>query len=215
MILYGQRLSPFVRKVIVHAAEKGIAVEFQPGGFGAGGEAFAKASPFGKVPALVDGDFGISDSSAIVAYLEALHPAPALIPADPQGRARVTWYDEFGDTILFATARKMFWNRFVAPLMKREGDLAEADRAEREELPPLLDYLEGVTPETGFLVGDGLTLADIAVASPLVNLSYVCAPIDGAAYPKLRGWLDRIWARPSFAEAIALEGVKKDTDYPL
>ena len=209
MILYGQRLSPFVRKALVFAAEKGIAIDFEPGGFGAGGETFARISPFGLIPALTDGDFEISDSSAIVAYIEALHPDPALIPADPRGRARVTWYDEFADTILFECVRTMFWNRFVAPRMKQPSDLDAADKAEREALPPILAWLESVTPQDGFLVGDGLTLADIAVASPLVNLRYAGVDVDGAAYPKLRGWLDRIWARESFAGVVALEGVKK------
>ena len=65
MIIHGARPSPFVRKVIVFAEEKGLAVEVKPAGFGQGSEIFAQASPFGKIPALEDGDFLISDSSAI------------------------------------------------------------------------------------------------------------------------------------------------------
>ena len=68
----------------------------------------------------------------------------------------------------------MFFNRIVAPrFLGREGDLDAADKAECEELPPLLDYLEQVLPESGWLVEDRLTLADIAVASPLVNLGHL------------------------------------------
>src|SRR3546814_8676944 len=62
----------------------------------------------------------------------------------------------------------LFFNRIVAPkFLGREGDLAAADVAEKDELPKLLAYLEGAIPAPGFLVGDRLTLADLAVASPL------------------------------------------------
>ena len=88
MIIYGARPSPFVRKVIVFAAEKGIAVEVRPAGFGKGGAEFERASPFGKIPALVDGDFAISDSTAIITYMDVLHPEPNLIPTEPKARAR-------------------------------------------------------------------------------------------------------------------------------
>lgn len=206
MILYGLRLSPFVRKVLVYAAEKGMALDFKPGGFGMGGPEFEAASPFRKVPALIDGDFSISDSSAIITYLEALYPEPPLIPADPRGKARVAWFDEFADTILFGTGRKLFFNRVVGPkLLKVPCDPAEADRAEAEQLPGLLAYLESVVPDSGFLLGDGLTLADIAVASPLVNIGYAGVPVDGAAHPRLKAWLERIWARPAFAAILEAE----------
>ena len=55
----------------------------------------------------------------------------------------------------------------------RRATRRSADKAECEELPPLLDYLESVIPESGFLVEDRLTLADIAVASPFVNFRHL------------------------------------------
>ncbi len=86
MILYGASLSPYVRKVLAFAAEKGLELELRPGGMGQGGPDFEAASPFRRMPALRDGDFAISDSSAIVAYLEAKYPDPVLIPRhDPDG----------------------------------------------------------------------------------------------------------------------------------
>ena len=86
MILYGSSLSPFVRKVLAFAAEKGIEIELRPTGAGPGqhGPEFIEASPLRKMPALVDGDFRLADSSAIAQYLEALHPEPNLIPTDPK-----------------------------------------------------------------------------------------------------------------------------------
>lgn len=205
MIVYGSSLSPFVRKVLVFAAEKGIEVENSPLPPGAEDSGFLAASPFRKIPAMRDGDFAISDSSAIIAYIEALHPEPNLIPADPRSRARTIWYDEFMDTILFECGRKMFFNRVVAPIMGKQGDLEVADKAECEELPPLLCYLEGVIPDSGFLVEDRLTLADIAIACPFVNFHHMRVTVDAAAYPKLHAYVTALLARPSFAPLIARE----------
>ena len=90
MILYGSSLSPFVRKVLAFAAEKGIALDLQRTGDTPGqpSDAFLEASPLRKMPALREGDFTLPDSSAIVQYLEALQPEPDLIPISP-GRAAV------------------------------------------------------------------------------------------------------------------------------
>ena len=206
MILYGSTISPFVRKVAAYAVEKGIALELKPVGIGDPDPAFRAASPFAKMPALVDGDYGLADSSAIIHYLEAKYPDPPLIPADPQMRGRVIWFDEWADTMLFGCGGKMFFNRIVAPrFLGRVGDLAVADAAERDELPPLLDYLEGVIPDSGFLVGDRLTLADISVASPFVNFGHLKLAIDEDRYPKVAAFTRAILARPSFAPLVERE----------
>jgi len=115
MIVYGSSLSPFVRKVLAFAAEKGIELEVRPIGIGNQDPEFREASPFGKMPGFRDGDFAISDSTAIVTYLEAIKPDPALIPAEPKARARAIWYEEFSDTLLMSCGGKMFFNRVVAP----------------------------------------------------------------------------------------------------
>ena len=199
MIVYGSSMSPYVRKVLAFAAEKGIEVETKPLGLGSEDPEFRAASPFGKIPALRDGDFGISDSSAIVAYLDALKPEPALIPAEPKARARTIWFDEFADTIMGACGTKMFFNRIVSPrFLKRPGDTALADKAECEELPPILDYLEKNIPESGFLVEDRLTLADLAVASPFANFRHLGLQLDEARHGKAKSYVDAILERPSF-----------------
>lgn len=198
MIVYGSSLSPYVRKVLAFAAEKGLEVETRPVPPGGGDDAdFLATSPFRKIPGFRDGDFAISDSSAIIAYLEAIKPEPNLIPTAPKARARAIWYDEFSDTILFDCGRKMFFNRIVAPrFLKREGDAALADAAEKQELPPMLDYLERVIPDSGFLVEDRLTLADIAVASPFVNFRHLGLGLGDR--PKLQAYVERMLSRPSF-----------------
>lgn len=205
MIIYGSSLSPFVRKVVAFAAEKGIEVENQIVRPGEDNPDFLACSPFRKIPALRDGDFLISDSSAIIAYLDTLHPEPDLIPANARARARAIWFDEFMDTILFDCGRKMFWNRIVAPLSGKQGDLAVADKAEREELPPLFDYLESVIPESGFLVEDRLTLADIAVASPFANFHHLGIAVNSVTHPRLAGYAAAMLARPSYARQLERE----------
>ena len=206
MIVYGASLSPFVRKVLVFAAEKGIAVELKPTGLGNKDPEFIEASPFGKMPGLRDGDFAISDSSAIVAYMEAVKPEPNLIPVEPKARARTIWFDEYADTILFACGGKMFFNRIVAPrFLGQAGDEGVASKAECEELPPLLDYLESVIPPSGFLVEDRLTLADISVASPFANLKHINVAVDPQRHSKVVAYVEAILARPSFAPWIARE----------
>lgn len=207
MILYGSTLSPFVRKVMAFAGEKGIELELRPTGFPDAEPDFCAASPFRKMPALVDGDYNLADSSAIVHYLEAKQPDPPLIPAEPKARGRTIWFDEFADTILFGCGQKLFFNRVVAPyFLKRQGDEAAAAAAERDELPPILDYLETVAPDgEGYLVGDRLTLADIAVAGPFVNFRHLGIEVDPARYPRTAAYVDRILARPSFSQWVERE----------
>jgi glutathione S-transferase len=205
MILYGSTFSPFVRKVVAYLREKGLEYELQPTGFPDASPEFCEASPFRKMPALRDGDYCLADSSAIIHYLEARHPEPELIPAEPQARGKVVWFDEFADSIMAACGGKMFFNRVVSPrFMGRPGDEDVADAAERDELPPILDYLEKTVPDgVGFLVGDRFTLADIAVASPFANFRHMDIALD--RWPRTLGYAERILARPSFAPLIEKE----------
>jgi len=207
MILYGSSLSPYARKVLAVAAEKGVEIELQPTGFPNPGPEFLEASPFRKMPALRDGSFTLADSSAIVHYLEAKFPEPALIPSEPELRGKTIWFEEFADTILFSCGAKIFFNRIVAPrFMGRPGDLDAAEAAELNDLPPILDYLEKVAPDDGgYLVGDRLTLADLAVVSPFANFRHTDTNIDPARYPRTVAYVDRILARPSLAHWVERE----------
>ena len=205
MIVFGSSISPFVRKVLAFVAEKGIEIEHRQLGLGSDDPQFVAASPFRKIPAFVDGDYSLSDSSAIVQYLEVLHPVPALIPVGARERGKVIWFDEFADTLVMACVGKMFFNRIVSPrFMGKPGDETAA-AAGQADLPPLLDYLESVIPPSGFLVGDRLTLADISVASPFVNLEHLGIAIDAARHPKLAVYLAAMLARPSIAGMVAKE----------
>lgn len=203
MKLFGAPLSPFVRKVLVTIAEKGLEVEMVPTGLGDPDPEFIECSPFKKMPGFSDGDFKISDSTAIITYLEAKYPDPAMLPADPAARARTIWYEEFADTMVCAKGGAIFFNRVVAPkFLKQEGDEAAA-KAGEADLPALYDYLEGVMPASGYLVEDRLTLADIAVASPFANFGHL--GLDLSRWPRAKAYADAILARPSFARIVARE----------
>jgi glutathione S-transferase len=207
MILFGSTMSPFVRKVVAFATEKSIEFELRPRGMNDPDPEFRQASPFRKMPALQDGDYCLADSSAICHYLEAKHPSPQLIPAEAKARGRAVWFDEFADTILFGCGQKMFFNRIVAPrFLNRQGDEAVAEAALRDELPPILDYLESVMPNgDGYLVGDTLSLADISVASPFANFQHLGVEMDDDRHPRTKAYVARILARPSFAPFVEKE----------
>jgi glutathione S-transferase len=209
MILYGSSLSPYARKVLAFAAEKGIELELRPTGSAPGqpSDDFIEASPFRKMPAFRDGDYTLADSSAIVHYLEAKYPDPPLIPADPQLRGKTVWFEEFADTILVSCGAKIFFNLVVAPrFLGKAGDEEAARQAELNDLPPILDYLERVAPEEdGYLVGGQLTLADIAVASPFANFRHTQTRVDPERYPRTVAYVERILARPSLAPWIERE----------
>jgi glutathione S-transferase len=207
MILYGSSLSPYVRKVLAYCGERGIEVESRIVGPGDLDPEFRKASPFGRIPALADGDYRLADSSAIIHYLEAKHPDRPLIPEEPKARGKTIWFEEFADTVLISCGARIFFNLIVAPrFLGLPGDEEAARRAEINDLPPILDYLEKAVPgDGGYLVGDALTLADIAVASPFANFRHTNTRVDPDKYPRTVAYVDRILARPSLAPWVDRE----------
>lgn len=203
MIVYGALLSPFVRKVCVALEEKGITYEMASASPGGEDPEFRAASPFGKIPALKDGDYTLADSTAIVVYADAKHPAHPLLPTEARARGKAMWFDEFADTILVASGGKVLFNRLVAPkLLKVPFDEAVALQGEAE-LPRLWDYLESVAPADGWLAGD-FSLGDIAVASAMRSLTYV-GHGPNAAYPRTLAWYNRVAARPAWQKVARAE----------
>jgi glutathione S-transferase len=205
MKVFGFPLSPFVRKVHLLAAEKDVAVEMVLGRPGQPNPEFEAASPFGKIPALQDGDFTLADSTAICTYIDAKHPEPPMLPGDARAKGRAIWFEEFADTILVASGGKVLFNRFVGPkFMGLPGDEAMAELG-LKELGPILDYLEAQAPDSGWLAGDGFSIGDIAVASTLRSLGYVDLEPDPARHPRTAAWYARVKARPSWQSVAELE----------
>ncbi len=206
MILFGASVSPFVRKVLMYAAEKGITLESRPLSPHTDNPEFIAASPLGRIPALQDGDYTLADSTAIINYLEAKYPANPLIPTEPKARGTAVWFEEYADTVMYPVGSAIFVNRIVLPkMLKVAGNLALADEMAEKQVPPLLAYLEGAVPAQGFLVGDGITVGDIGVTCMLINLNHAGIPLDAGKHPKLAAYYERITARPSVKGLIVLE----------
>jgi glutathione S-transferase len=205
MQVFGGLISPYVRKVCLVAAEKALEFELVLTNPGSTAPEFAAASPFGKIPAIRDGDFTLADSTAIALYLDAEHPEIPMLPSEPQARGRAMWFDEFADTILAGAGLKILFNRFVSPkFLKQPGDEAAAAQGEAE-LPAIFAYLESVAPRQGWLAGESFTLGDLAVASVLRTLVYVGMDPKPEAYPAITAWYERVRARPAWQQIAAIE----------
>src|SRR5262249_35137015 len=125
MLLYEHPLSSYAQKVKIALREKGLAFEAEtPPALGSGtadGE-FAAASPRNEVPALIDGDTRIFDSTIILEYLEDKFPLPPLLPRDAAARARARMIEEVCDTLYEA----INWGLSEIRWFKRaEGEQAE------------------------------------------------------------------------------------------
>jgi glutathione S-transferase len=203
MKIYGFPLSPFVRKVVVSVKEKGLEAEVVPSNPSQPDPEFSAISPFQRIPAFRDGDFTMADSTAIVTYLEAKYPQPALLPAEPEVRARAIWFEEVADTVCVPTGRPIVLNRFVRPrIFGVGGDEAAAVEAEHALKGPL-DYLERVVGD-GWLDND-FTIGDIAVASAFRSLGYAGWTLDDILYPRLSAWFERVKQRAAWKAAAEIE----------
>ncbi len=203
MKLYGTGYSPYVRKVLVALAEKGESAEHIPLFFHDPDPAFQAASPLGKIPAIDDDGFLLADSSAILQYIEAKHPSPALVPTEAKARGRAIWFDKFGDTEMFPVIIVPFVERMVKPnLQGKPGDEAAVAQALNEKFPKIYDYLESQI-DGPYLVGDAFSIADISVATCFHNLHLAGEKVDAGRWPKLARYVAATLERPSFVTALA------------
>jgi glutathione S-transferase len=143
----------------------------------------------------------------IIAYLEKIHPQPALYPSDTYDYARALWFEEYGDGGLAPiTGGKIFFPKVIAPrFFKQEPNLAAIQKVVDEELPPMFDYLEGELGNNEYLVGNKFSIADIGIATQFVNFMHAGYSVDPKRWPKLAAHITRIHSRPSFKEAIDQE----------
>jgi glutathione S-transferase len=207
LVLLGGNVSPFVRKVRVVLAEKGLDYELQQINPFTPPAGWRDVSPLGKIPAFRDGERTINDSSVICAYLERRFPKPALYPTDDYEYARALWFQEYvGGGMVPTAGPKIFLPLVLRPLLSQkpadEATEAAAAKCVAEELPTFFDYLEGQLGDAEYLVGNRLSIADIAVASAFVNMRHAGVAPQRKRWPRLRAFLDRIWGRPSFKKLI-------------
>ncbi|WP_022702718.1 glutathione S-transferase family protein [Pseudorhodobacter ferrugineus] len=106
MILFSVPHSLYCAKTRILLRAKGLDWHEQPPS--ADRDLFAKASPFGNLPAILDGDFALSDSEAIAEYLNEAYPTPPMLPDAPAARARMRERGRFHDTRLEPAVRALF-----------------------------------------------------------------------------------------------------------
>jgi glutathione S-transferase len=206
IIIHGANGSPFVRKVKVAFAEKSLPYEQQPLiPFGVSDD-YKQKSPLGKIPCLEDGDFTLPDSSCILAYAEKIQPNPPLYPSDAREFGRALWYEEYADSKLVEVLTPFFFERIIKKnFMQQEPDEGRLKGVAADAVPPVLDYLEGEIADREYLVGGSFSIADIAIASPVVNYGHAGESIDAGRWPKLVAYLKRIHSRPSYKACIEEE----------
>jgi glutathione S-transferase len=207
--IIGSYVSPYVRKVLACLNLKGLAFEIDPITPFFGNDEFERLSPLRRIPILIDGDFSVSDSSVICAYIDEAHPGHPLLPADAKDRARARWLEEFADTRLgdiFIWG--LFYQKVVRPAVWGEpGDEERIAKTLAEDVPQTLDYLERELPERGFLFGD-IGVADISIASFFRNAAYAGFVPDPSRWPRVARLVDQVLAHPAFEKIHKLEMIQ-------
>jgi glutathione S-transferase/RNA polymerase-associated protein len=197
--LYEHPLSPYAQKVKIALLEKGVTFEAKLPDFFGGDAAFAAASPRLEVPALLDGETAVFDSTIILEYVEDRWPDPPLLPRTPSERARVRMIEELCDTYYEA----INWAVYEIRVFQRAtGELATRLLARAaEQVHGANAWLERQLAGRLWFNGATFGWGDLA-ALPAVHAAAIGGnpPPAGSA---LADWLDRARARPSVAQVLA------------
>lgn len=195
MKLYLNVRSPNVQRVRFTAAVLGIELEEKPIDFTKGehkSPEFLALNPNGAVPTLVDGDFVLTESRAIMQYLAAQKPESGLLPRDEKQRADVSRWQFWDGSHFSPQVAALVFER----VLKNAFGLGEPNPAKIEEslvnvrrFAAVLDKrLEG----RRYIVGDALTLADLTIASTLMYAKQADVPI--AEFANVAAWFSRVTA---------------------
>jgi len=162
---------------------------------------FLAVNPSGKIPAIDDDGFHLSESMAINIYLAKKHPS-ALMPTDLQGEALVLQWSFWVMSEIEKPLLQAMFQRMKPPadpeaakyFRERNPLNPEVERAALETLEKPLTYLNDHLANRDYLLGKEFTLADLNVASVM---SWVfAAKLDLSNKPNAQQWLSRCMARP-------------------
>jgi glutathione S-transferase len=204
--IHGVPFSAHTRKVIIAALEKGIPYELvkvipftPPAGW-------QDLSPLGLIPIIQDDDLTLADSTAICQYLDRAYPGVSLYPGDARQFARVLWLEEFVDSGLAPhVLRGLLMQRvFVPKFLGKAPDEALIHTSLTQMIPARLAYLEQALRGEWF-VANAFSMADITVASILMNYHFAGETLDESRYPQLARFFERARERPSFRQALQAE----------
>ena len=168
LTLCGFALSNYFNKVKLVLLEKGLPFDEERVGPGTKDEAVLAATPLGKVPFLRTARGSLCESMAIVEYLEALAPLPALLPAEPWAAAKVRELAVFIDLHLELVARELYPQAFFG------GTVGDSQKARvRKLLDKNIAGFKRLARFAPYVAGDTFTLADCGayVTLPLVALA--------------------------------------------
>lgn len=153
LVFYGVPMSAYAGKVRLAAHLKGVALDERPPPDGYGSPAYRAIVPRGSIPALVHGDFVLTESDAIVEYLDEIGAGRPLMPRDPRARARNRELSRYSDLKLELAARALY------PQVGQQT----VDTALRDALVRNVAALAGLAAPAPFLTGAAPSLADCAL----------------------------------------------------
>jgi GST-like protein len=201
--LYGHlnRLSPNTLKLCVALAEAGAAYEYVAMDLGKGEQRrpeFLALNPHGKVPVLVEDDFVLPESDAVLWYIAERFPEARLLGTTPRDRARALEWCDFASTALYPAYYDVYFHTQSGPPEKRVPALAEGGQQRFDRAVAVLDrVLAGRSTFTG-----AFSIADIAAAAVLRaardRVRY--APAD---HPAVEAWYAAVIGRPAWQRALA------------
>jgi glutathione S-transferase len=204
LVLHGTPISNYYNKVKLALLEKGLPFDEAETPTKSTDQAVLSVSPLGKIPFLKTPHGGLCESQVIVDYLEAVHPQPPLLPADPFAAAKVRELATFIDWHLEIAARQLYPSAFFGAPALSEARLA----AVRKELESKIAGFRRLAKFAPYVAGDTFTLADCSAFNnlPLVAMASKIAlgedllaagGIDHRAYAKFIG------ERPSAQKVVA------------
>ena len=157
--------------------------------------------PFGKIPAMRHGDVTLCESKAIATYIDRVFDGPKVIPEDPARAAQVEQWVSLGNVEFDRLMIRQYVVGYAFPKEPGKPDMA-AIKAAAEKMKPQIAVLDRAVAPTGYLAGDGFTLADINI---LPMLFYVNRFEEGKALlagaKNLSAYMERHFARPSFQKS--------------
>lgn len=204
--IVGSYISPYVRKVLVCLEIKGIPYELDPIVPFYGNDDFGVVSPVRRIPVLIDDDIVIPDSTIICEYLEDRYPQTPLYPQSPMPKAKARWLEEYADSRMGEVFIWRYFNELVIRpfVWGEQTDDAVLTKSREQEIPQILDYLEGNMPGEGFLFGE-ISIADVALASFFRNLQMAKFQLDAETWPKTWRLIEEVLQLPSFQQLLPYE----------
>jgi glutathione S-transferase len=193
--LHGFPMSPNTRRALFALEEHGAAYELVTVDLMSGEQkspAYLALNPTGRVPTLVDGDFVLWESNAILDYLAALHPEKALGARSPREVGEMSRWMYVNAAHLSPNVARIFAHTIRLPEAQRIARIVDEARIEVDRS---LGALERRLAGREHLL-DRFTLAEIAIA-PTLSAAPMLG-IDLARFPSVDGWLKRICARPAW-----------------